>query len=443
MRKLLLATGLLIAIAAPAFAACPTPLTAKDASGTTQNLSTTDDVSGYCAANVMIMDSAGTNLLGVNSSHQILVAPLVAGSAVIGKAGIDQTTAGTTNGISIVGVNAATALAGAGAVGTGAQRVAVGQDTTTIAGSAPGTAGSASANVLTVQGVASMTPISVTGTFYQTTQPISIASGQVASGAYASGSIASGAYASGSIAAGAMVDIGTGGSPAANTVNARLVTINTTLGTPMQATGGTVGLVAGSAIVGSVKVTDGTNTAAVKAASTAAAATDPALVITQSPNGMAATTAGTDPGYGFPVVAKYNTATPAPTNGQTVALQADISGRLITSPGLASSFVEGATSVTGTSSTSLIASGGSGNYIYVTSFSCFNSGASGTTVSLQNGSGGTTFWEGYAPASGGGFTLSFSPPIGGENLSTATAVYFAAGTSTSTLYCNASGYKGL
>ncbi|MDR3572280.1 MAG: hypothetical protein P4L50_00325 [Anaerolineaceae bacterium] len=63
--------------------------------------------------------------------------PLAAGSAVIGKAGIDQTTLGTTNGVALVGVNGATALAGAGAVGTGAPRVAVGQDTSTVAGSPP------------------------------------------------------------------------------------------------------------------------------------------------------------------------------------------------------------------------------------------------------------------------------------------------------------------
>jgi hypothetical protein len=59
-------------------------------------------------------------------------------------------------------VNGVTTLAGAGAVGTGAQRVAVGQDTTTIAGSAPGTAGSASTNVVTVQGITSMTKLLVT-----------------------------------------------------------------------------------------------------------------------------------------------------------------------------------------------------------------------------------------------------------------------------------------
>jgi hypothetical protein len=85
-----------------------------------------------------------------------------AGTAIIGKVGVDQTTPGTTNGMAIVGVNAATALAGAGATGTGALRVTVAQDTATIAGSAPGTAGSASTNVVTVQGIGSMTKLLVT-----------------------------------------------------------------------------------------------------------------------------------------------------------------------------------------------------------------------------------------------------------------------------------------
>ena len=102
-----------------------------------------------------------------------------------------------------------------------------------------GTAGTAATGVLTVQGIAAMTPllvtasfsapqhvivdsgtlttvstvtavtsitnpVAVTGTFFQSTQPVSIASGQVASGAFASGSIASGAIASGAIASGAI-----------------------------------------------------------------------------------------------------------------------------------------------------------------------------------------------------------------------------------------------
>lgn len=63
--------------------------------------------------------------------------------------------------VNIAQMNGVAVLMGAGATGTGAQRVTVSQDVTTLAGSAPGTAGSASTNVLSVQGIASMTPLTV------------------------------------------------------------------------------------------------------------------------------------------------------------------------------------------------------------------------------------------------------------------------------------------
>lgn len=72
-------------------------------------------------------------------------------------------------------VNGVTTQASAGAVGTGSQRIAVGQDTTTIAGSAPGTAGSASTNVLTIQGIAG-------GTVVPTAAAATTAGGAVATG---------------------------------------------------------------------------------------------------------------------------------------------------------------------------------------------------------------------------------------------------------------------
>jgi hypothetical protein len=64
-------------------------------------------------------------------------AALVAGAALIGKVGIDQTTVGTTNAVSLAQIGAVTTLTGAGASGTGAQRVTVSQDATTVAGAAP------------------------------------------------------------------------------------------------------------------------------------------------------------------------------------------------------------------------------------------------------------------------------------------------------------------
>jgi hypothetical protein len=67
-------------------------------------------------------------------------------------------------------VNAVTVLTGTGATGTGSQRVTVAEDANTIAGSAVGTAGTPSANVVSIQGVSSGTAVAVSGTFNPTPQ---------------------------------------------------------------------------------------------------------------------------------------------------------------------------------------------------------------------------------------------------------------------------------
>lgn len=100
------------------------------------------------------------------------------------------------------------------------------------------------------------------------------------------------------------------------------------------------------------KITDGTNTAAVKAASTAPLATDPALVVVPSPNGNQATaanqatqitslqllddaigsaTGGTAAVSSALVGGKYNVTLPVLTDGQQAAIQVDQNGRVITS----------------------------------------------------------------------------------------------------------------
>lgn len=110
-----------------------------------------------------------------------------------------------------------------------------------------GTAGAASADVLTVQGVASMTALKVdgsavtqpvSGTFFQAIQPVS----------------------------------GTVTANAGTNLNTSALALDATF------TGGTA----------RTKITDGTNNAAVKAASTAAAAADPSLVVAVSPNSLVA-----------------------------------------------------------------------------------------------------------------------------------------------------------
>jgi hypothetical protein len=69
-----------------------------------------------------------------------------------------------TQDVNVKQINGTTVLTGAGATGAGSERTTVAQDGTTIAGSAPGTAGTSSTNVITVQGIAGGTPVPVSGT---------------------------------------------------------------------------------------------------------------------------------------------------------------------------------------------------------------------------------------------------------------------------------------
>ncbi|HEY5008033.1 MAG TPA: hypothetical protein VII42_08515 [Caulobacteraceae bacterium] len=121
-------------------------------------------------------------------------------------------------------------------------------------------------------GVQVENPVTVTGTFWQATQPVSLASAPLPSNAEqeAGGNAATTSTNTGATA----TDIGPPGATVCATdtgscsLNAliqrtaqRLTTVNTTLGSPIQATGGTVGLVAGSAVIGHVIVDTAPTTA--------------------------------------------------------------------------------------------------------------------------------------------------------------------------------------
>jgi hypothetical protein len=71
---------------------------------------------------------------------------------------------GSSGNVNVTGINGVAPDVGAGVTDTGSQRDTVAQDTTTIAGSAPGTAGTASAQVVTVQGITGGTPLPVAQT---------------------------------------------------------------------------------------------------------------------------------------------------------------------------------------------------------------------------------------------------------------------------------------
>jgi hypothetical protein len=293
MRRLSLALALLLLPQAAWAAACTHTWTVKDGAGASQTFCRGDDGTGNFIAGLTVFDSTGANQLGINSSGQAAIQapptlPLPAGAATqttlasiltaIGtpmqasggsvtanagtnlntsllaleaggnlagvKTDADTLAAGVSSSVyqeNLKQVNGVTTLTGAGATGTGAQRETVAQDTTTIAGSAPGTAGTASANVVSVQGIASMTALKVDGS--GVTQPVS---GTVT--ANAGTNLNTSALALDATVGTTNTDIGPPGATACSTdtgscsLNAfmqrlaqRLTTINTTLGSPFQA----------------------------------------------------------------------------------------------------------------------------------------------------------------------------------------------------------------
>ena len=131
-------------------------------------------------------------------------------------------------------------------------------------------------------------------------------------------------------------------------------------------------------------------------------------------------------------------ATLTSTDGDYSPIAVSSTGRLFVTPAPSASMVRGTASVAGTSDTSLVAASGSGSLkTYITNLSFANTGSSNTLITLKDGSGGSTLWYTIAPA-GSGSNIQLEIPI---VTSANTALYFACGTSSTTVYASATGYK--
>lgn len=217
---------------------------------------------------------------------------------------------------------------------------------------------------------------------------------------------------------GATVNVGTG---AASTGTARVAVSSDS----------TIGLVAGSALVGKVGIdqtTPGTTNLVALAANQSVNAAQINGVTPLMGNG----TTGT--GSQRVTVASDNTPFPIKIDQTTP----DSTNLVSVKPSIATA-VFGTASQTSTTSTSLIGAVAAKS-IYVTAFNCANSGATASTILFQDGSGGTTLAVTYNPAgsgtnqnSGGGAPL-FKTTAGN-------ALFFAPGTGSTTQFCTASGFS--
>lgn len=191
----------------------------------------------------------------------------------------------------------------------------------------------------------------------------------------------------------------------------------------------TQGPAATAANAWTAKVTDGTNTAAVKAASTAAAATDPALVVAVSPNNTVTTddVASAATAASVPASAMYagaNTrsdgAVTALTNGQLNGVSVDTQARVLVRDYHPNFWSANTGTAAVTANTQILGASGSGLSYYITDIMFSNAGASVQSVSIISS---TTAGNACAtspaqvyppvalPANAGGMVVALKTPI--------------------------------
>ena len=128
--------------------------------------------------------NSGGNLVGVSTANALPVAvqnAIPAGTNIIGKTGIDQTTPGTTNAVYVTGVDGSAVLTGNGVTGAGSQRVTVASDNTPFAvkidQTTPGTTNAVVAEGDVASGAADSGPPLKIGGVAQNVVPTSTATG--------------------------------------------------------------------------------------------------------------------------------------------------------------------------------------------------------------------------------------------------------------------------
>ena len=130
----------------------------------------------------------------------------------------------------------------------------------------------------------------------------------------------------------------------------------------------------------------------------------------------------------------------AVSNGQAVDAAFDLVGKQIVMPyANKENFLNGASAgITTATNTSLISAQAAGVKIYLTTYSCANTGSTASLIQFTSGSGGTVLWSTINPA-GGGTNGNIYPPV---PTAAATALYFTTGSGSTSQYCSVSAYAG-
>lgn len=436
--------------------------------------------------------TTATHISAISSGSDTTTLQIQGGAGLVtGYGGGSSSGGGSGGDVNITAVNGTTALANTGATGAGSLRTTVARDSTTIAGAAPGTAGSAGSSVVTVQGIASMTPVqvsqatasnlnatvvgagtagspsggvvSIQGVASGTAIPITDGAGAlnviVDSSALPSGAATSALQptnsAQGATTSGQtghlMMGAVTTSSPSYTTAQTNALSLDTSGNLRVNVvTGASSGAVAqGSTTSGQTVVPAGCATTTSAPTNTTAqtnmlnCSTDGSLRVNVTSATGVAQAASISGLTLSPTACQNLTSNPAAyTTAQVNIPTCDVYGGQVVQPyALSAGLVKGTTSaMTGTTSTSLIAAPGAGLKNYITSLSCVNSHATvGTFVTVQDGSGGTAIWTVAAAALFGGTVVTFPSPL--QQPTANTALYVANVTTGANVICSASGFK--
>lgn len=125
------------------------------------------------------------------------------------------------------------------------------------------------------------------------------------------------------------------------------------------------------------------------------------------------------------------------TDGDYSPIAVTPSGRVQVTRAPHGIMVRGTATTTGTSDTSLIAAAGASTKNYITAIQVVNTGSTTSLITIKDGNAGSTLGYLVAPAGGGAIAYYDVPLVTSAN----TALYFAAGSASTTIYISAQGYK--
>lgn len=291
-----------------------------------------------------------------------------------------------------------------------------------------GTAGSAATDVISIQGIASMTPVQVT-LGAETTKVIGVV--RTADGA---GNLLT--------STGQALDVNL--KTSSITLNISLAAETTKVIGVVRTADGSGNLLTstGQALDVNIKTSAASNMSVNMAQVGGTNVVTAGVAGTQAVGGNVATNVaiGTNPiNLGAQAISAENSAV---TATRMVQLVADLTGKQIVLPyANPELFISSSlAAITNSTTHSLFAAQGAGVRTYITQLIVTNSHATvGTLVSINDGASGTTLAQGYCAPAGGGFTATFPVPLKGT---ANTLVEAICGTSGANVYVSGSGYKG-